>query len=152
VATHQGWVAGSNATGQDAHMHYDAVPNVIFTHPEVASVGLSLEEALEKGYQASAGAFPFQALGKSQAANQTEGFAQIITDKKTGQILGAQVVGHEASSLIAEMAVAVANELTLESISETIHAHPTIAEAWLEAAFIAADEPLHFPPKVKKKG
>lgn len=151
VATHQGWVAGSNATGQEAHMRYDAVPNVIFTHPEVGSVGLSLEEALAKGYEAVAGAFPFQALGKSQAMDQTEGFAQIITDSRTGQILGAQVVGHEASALVAEMAVAVANELTLESITETIHAHPTIAEAWLEAAFVAAETPLHFPPKQKKK-
>ena len=149
VATHQGWVAGSNAVGKEAHMRYEAIPNVIFTHPEIGTVGLSLEEALEKGYDAIAGAFPFQALGKAQATDQTEGFAQIITDKRTGQILGAQVVGHEASALIAEMAVAVANELTLESITETIHAHPTIAEAWLEAAFVAADTPLHFPPKKK---
>lgn len=146
VATHQGWVAASNATGHEAHMRYDAVPNVIFTHPEIGTVGLSLEEALNKGYKAIAGAFPFQALGKSQATLQTEGFAQIITDQNTGQILGAQVVGHEASALIAEMAVAVANELTLESITETIHAHPTIAEAWLEAAFVTAGTPLHFPP------
>lgn len=150
VATHQGWVAGSNAVGEEAHMRYDAVPNVIFTHPEIGTVGLSLEDALEKGYQAVAGVFPFQALGKAQATNQTEGFAQVITDKKTGQILGAQVVGHEASALIAQMAAAVANELTLESITETIHAHPTIAEAWLEAAFVAADTPLHFPPKQKR--
>ena len=151
VATHQGWVAGSNATGQEAHMRYEAVPNVIFTNPEIGSVGLSLEDALEKGYSAVAGAFPFQALGKSQAMDQVEGFAQIITDQRTGQILGAQVVGHEASALVAEMAVAVANELTVESITETIHAHPTIAEAWLEAAFVAAETPLHFPPKVNKK-
>ena len=150
VATHQGWVAGSNATGKEAHMHYEAVPNVIFTHPEIGTVGLSLEEALKKGYKAVVGAFPFQALGKSLATSQTEGFAQIIIDKPTGQILGAQVVGHEASALIAEMAVAIANELTVESLTETIHAHPTIAEAWLEAALIAADEPLHFLPNTNK--
>lgn len=149
VATHQGWVAGSNAIGEEAHMRYDAVPNVIFTHPEIGTVGLSLEAAKEKGYEAITGAFPFQALGKSQATNQTDGFAQVITDKRTGQILGAQVVGHEASALIAQMAVAVANELTVESITETIHAHPTIAEAWLEAALLAADTPLHFPPLKK---
>ncbi len=147
VATHQGWVAGSNATGQEAHMRYEAVPNVIFTKPEIGTVGLSLEDAQQKGYQVTVGAFPFQALGKSQATDQTEGFAQIIVDKGTGQILGAQVMGHEASALIAQMAVAVANELTVESITETIHAHPTIAEAWLEAAFVAAETPLHFPPK-----
>lgn len=71
----------------------------------------------------------------------------MVTDKRTGQILGAQVVGHEASTMVAEMAVAVANELTLDSIAETIHAHPTIAEAWMEAVLAANDMPLHLPPK-----
>lgn len=148
VASHQGLVAARHATGDtSAEMHYNAVPSVIFTTPEIGTVGLSLEKALEQGYQAAIGAFPFTALGKSQATIQTDGFAQIVFDKKTKQILGAQVVGHEASALIAEMAVAIANELTLESITETIHAHPTIAEAWLEAALIANDSPLHMPPK-----
>lgn len=147
VASHQGLVAASNAIGIESHMHYNAIPSVIFTSPEVATVGFSLEQAKESNHDAVVGTFPFQALGKSQAAYQTEGFAQVITDKHTGQILGAQVVGHEASALIAEMAVAIANELTLESITETIHAHPTIAEAWLEAALIANETPLHFPPK-----
>ncbi len=151
VATHQGWVAGSNATGHEEHMRYDAVPNVIFTHPEIGTVGLSLEEALEKGYQATAGVFPFQALGKSIASGDKEGFATVITDKRTGQILGAQVMGYQASALVAQMALAITNELTLESITETIHAHPTIAEAWLESAFIAAGTPLHFPPKAVKE-
>lgn len=151
VASHQGLVAADNASGKDAHMNYNAVPSVIFTNPEIGTVGLSLEQAIEQGYQATVGAFPFQALGKSQAAYQTEGFAQVVTDKRTGQLLGAQVVGHEASSLVAEMAVAIGNELTLESITETIHAHPTIAEAWLEAALIASELPLHFPPKKERE-
>lgn len=151
VATHQAMVAANNATGHPAVMHYNAVPSVIFTHPEVATVGLSLEAALEKGYRAATGSFPFQALGKSQAALQTDGFAQIVVDKNTGQVLGAQVVGHEASTLIAQMALVIANELTVECITETIHAHPTIAEAWMEAAFLGADAPLHWPPKAGKK-
>jgi dihydrolipoamide dehydrogenase len=150
VATHQGLVAADNASGKKATMHYNAIPSVIYTHPEIGTVGLTLEQALEAGYQAALGAFPFQALGKSQAAIQTDGFAQIVIDKKTGQILGAQVVGSEASTLIAEMAVAIANELTVESITETIHAHPTVAEAWLEAALVANETPLHLPPKKKK--
>jgi dihydrolipoamide dehydrogenase len=150
VATHQGLVAASNAVGVNAHMHYHSIPSVIFTDPEIATVGLSLEQALEQGYDATVGSFPFQALGKSQAALQTEGFAQIVIDRKTGQILGAQVVGHEASALIAEMALAIANELTIECVTETIHAHPTIAEAWLEAALIANETPLHLPPKTSK--
>lgn len=147
VATHQGLIAASNATGHPMTMNYNAVPSVIFTHPEIATVGLSLEQALANGHQAILGSFPFSALGKSQAALQTDGFAQIVLDKHTGQIFGAQVVGYEASSLIAEMAIVIANELTIECITETIHAHPTIAEAWMEAAFIGGEMPLHFPPK-----
>lgn len=150
VASHQGLVAGSNAAGHSAQMHYNAVPSVIFTHPEIGTVGYSLEQAIEAGYQATVGSFPFQALGKAQAALQTEGFAQVVVDRNTGQLLGAQIVGHEASSLIAEMVVAIANELTLESITESIHAHPTVAESWLEAALIASETPLHFPPQAKK--
>ncbi|MBA3815086.1 MAG: dihydrolipoyl dehydrogenase [Parachlamydiaceae bacterium] len=150
VATHQGLIAAENACGHSLSMNYNAVPSVIFTHPEIATVGLSLEKALEHGYQATLGSFPFSALGKSQAAIQTEGFAQIVLDKTTGQVLGAQVVGHEASALVAEMAIVIANELTIECITETIHAHPTIAEAWMEAAFIGQEMPLHFPPKQQR--
>jgi len=149
VATHQGIIAAQNAAGIPARMHYNAIPSVIFTTPEIASVGLTAEQAQSHGYQATVSAFPFRALGKAQAALQTEGFAQMVTDKHTGQILGAQVVGHEASILIAEMAVAIANELTVESIAETIHAHPTLAEVWLEAALIASEAPLHFAPRKK---
>ena len=149
VATHQGVVAAKNACGHPAHMNYNAIPNVIFTNPEIGTVGLSLEAAIEQGYQATIGAFPFQALGKSQAALQTDGFAQIVVDRKTGQLLGAQVVGNDASTLVAEMAVAIGNELTVESITETIHAHPTVAEVWLEAALVASETPLHFPPGKK---
>lgn len=151
VASHQGLVAASNAVGVPARMHYNAVPSVIYTQPEIATIGLSLENALKDGYQAVTGAFPFQALGKSQAALQTEGFAQIVLDGSTGQILGAQVVGHEASALIAEIAIAITNELTVESITETIHAHPTIAEVWLEAALAGTDQPLHLSPKKRKR-
>ena len=150
VATHQGIIAANNACGIPAVMHYNSVPNVIFTEPEIATVGMSLEEAIKNGHKATLGAFPFQALGKSQAALQTEGFAQIVIDRTTGQILGAQVMGFQASTLIAEMGVAITNELTIESITETIHAHPTIAEVWLEAALEAHNTPIHLPPKIKK--
>lgn len=150
VASHQGVVAAENATGGRAEMHYNAVPSVIFTHPEAATVGLPLAEALKQGYKAKVAAFPFQALGKSQAIFETDGFAQVVIDEKTGQILGAQVVGYEASTLIAEMALAITNELTIECVSETIHAHPTIAEAWLEAAYLAEGWPIHLPPKRSK--
>lgn len=147
VATHQGIIAAENATGHPTSMNYQAVPSVIYTHPEIATVGMTHEAAIKQGFKAVIGAFPFQVLGKSQAAFQVEGFAQIVLDQRTGQILGAQVVGHEASTLIAEMAVAIANELTIESLTETIHAHPTASEAWMEAAFAGLGIPIHLPPK-----
>ena len=147
VASHQGIVAASNVIGHEMKMHYNAVPAVIFTTPEIATVGMTLEEAQDEGYNATVGKFPFAALGKSIATIDTEGFAEVIVDKGTGQILGAQVVGHEASTLIAEMALAIQNELTAECVFDTIHAHPTVAESWMEAALIANDTPIHMPPK-----
>ena len=90
--------------------------------------------------------YPFQTLGKAQAAMETEGFAQVVFDQKTNQILGAAVIGHEASNLIGEMVLAIQNELTLEAVIETIHAHPTIGESWHEAALIANNTPINFPP------
>jgi dihydrolipoamide dehydrogenase len=149
VASHQGIVAVDHALGHRARMHYEAIPSVTYTHPEVATCGLSYEDAIEKGIKAKKGAFPFQALGKSQATGETEGFAQVITDSSTGQIIGAQVVGDQASSLIAEMAIAINNELTDACIAETVHAHPTLAEAWLEATLGTMEGSIHLPKKGK---
>lgn len=148
VASHQGIVAGAHACGERARMDYRAVPAVIFTEPEIATVGLTEEAAREEGYSFSVGKFPFQALGKAVAAQAVEGFVQVIADKGTKEILGAQAVGQSASVLIAEMALAINNELTLDCVMETIHAHPTLSEAWLESALLANESPLHFPPKV----
>ena len=150
VASHQGIIAAENACGVEANVHYEAVPAVVFTSPEIAMVGMTFEQAASAGYQPVQGSIPFLAIGKAQAARETEGFAQVIADKKTGQILGAVAIGHEASNLIAEMALAIQNELTLESVLETIHAHPTLAEGWHEAAAIALEAPINFPPRVKR--
>jgi dihydrolipoamide dehydrogenase len=150
VASHQGIVAAMNACGREAEIHYEAVPAVVFTSPEIATVGMTIEQAIAAGYQPVQGSMPFLALGKAQAAIETDGYAQVIADKKTGQILGAVAIGHEASNLIAEMALAIQNELTLESVMETIHAHPTLAEGWHEAAAIALETPINFPPRVKR--
>ncbi len=152
VATHQGFVAASHILNEEErlHMDYDAIPGVIFTHPEIGTVGMNLEQALKRGYSAKRASYPLSALGKAQAAKETEGFAQVVIDTETGQILGAQIVGADASSLISCMTYAIANELTIECITDTIHAHPTLAESWMEASFIARGIPLHFPPVVKK--
>ena len=147
VASHQGIVAAMNSVDKEMFMHYDAVPAVIFTSPEIAMVGMTSEEAKEEGYQVKSAKFPLQALGKAQATMDTEGFVEVVIEGSTKQILGAQVVGHGAADLISEMALAIQNELTIECVIETIHAHPTMAEAWLEASLIANDTPIHFPPK-----
>lgn len=147
TASHAGIVAAVNATGGDTTMRYDVIPSVIFTNPEIASVGLSLEQAKTAGFHATVGAFPFAALGKSKAIGNSDGFAEVVIDSETGAILGASCAGYEASTLIAEMALAIENELTAESIYETVHAHPTLSEAWMEAALIATGKPIHFPPR-----
>ncbi len=147
VASHQGLVAADNILGNQTIMHYHAVPAVIFTHPEIATVGYTVDQAKSLGYQVKSAMFPLQALGKAQAMGEPEGFAEITFETTYHQILGAQIFGAGASDLIGEMTLAIQNELTLENIAETIHAHPTLAEAWLESALIGLDTPIHFPPK-----
>jgi dihydrolipoyl dehydrogenase len=151
VASHQGIVAADNAVGKRASMHYNAIPSIVYTHPESGNVGLTLEKAKLAGYDAAVGRFPFSVLGRNLAEIETEGFAQVVIDKKTGVILGAQAVAHEVGTLITEMTTAIANELTVECIEETVHAHPTASEAWLEATLMAAGRPLHLPFPKKKK-
>lgn len=151
VATHQGFVAADKILGLPAHINYDAVPGVIFTDPEIASVGMTLDSAKARGYRAKRATYPFQALGKAQATHQTEGFAQIISEEETDRILGAQVFGKDAGNLIQAITLAITHEYTLDSILETIHAHPTLSEAWMEAAFIAQGLPLHFPKSALTK-
>lgn len=147
VASHQGIVAATNISGGEARMHYNAVPSIIFTHPEIAMVGLTEEQAIKEGYTVVTGKFPFVALGKSQAISEPAGFSFIVADAKTRQILGAQIIGAGASNLIAEMTLAIANELTLECIADTIHAHPTLPEAIFESSLVALGTPLHLPQK-----
>ena len=144
VASDQGIIAACNAAGQKKTMHYESVPAVIFTHPEIATVGYTLEQAKEKGFDAVSHRFPFAALGKAQAGRETDGFAELIVEKKTDRILGAFLVGAEAGNLISEMTLAIDHELTPEALSHTIHPHPTLSEAWMEAALIANQTPLHY--------
>ncbi len=147
VATHQGLVAAANIVGEKMVMRYDAIPSTTFTIPEVGSVGLCLETALQQKIRAKRATFPLQALGKAVAIQQTDGFAQIVFEEETKKILGAQVVGEHASDLIAEMTLAITNELTLECITETIHSHPTMAESWAEASLVGEGFPIHIPRK-----
>lgn len=149
VASHQAAVAAERIAGKRAHINYDMVPAVMFTHPEIATIGLTLEQAKKRGIDARSDTFPFTALGKAQAADETEGFSEIVTEKKSGRIIGAFMVGFEAGNMIASMAIAIQNELTIDCVTETIFAHPTLAESWMEVAFLAQDSPMHLPPAKK---
>lgn len=143
VATHQGLVAADHICGKKVRFSDQAIPSVIFTDPEIATVGMSLAKAREKGVEAKESYFSFGALGKAESIGKPEGFFRLVFDPKTGQILGAQAMGYEAGTLIGEMALAIANELTIECVAETIHAHPTLSEGWMEAALQAIGLPLH---------
>jgi dihydrolipoamide dehydrogenase len=150
VASHQGIIAVLNIFKKaNKTMNYNAIPSAIFTIPEIGICGITQEEAVEKKIDINVSKYPFSALGKSMAALEIDGYVEIISDKKYGQVLGGIVVGDGASVLIAEINLAIANELTLDCIIDTIHAHPTTPEAILEACEIATGFPMHFPP-IKK--
>jgi dihydrolipoamide dehydrogenase len=132
-------IAGSKTAKYDVK----AMPAVIFCEPEVASVGLSETEAKAKGITTFAGSFPFAALGKAIATGETDGFAKLIGDKKNGRLIGAVIAGPEASTMISEMALAIEAGLQLEDIALTVHAHPTLGEATMEAAEVALGHAIH---------
>lgn len=146
AATSQAIYAVEHALKGEEKIDEVVIPGVIFTSPEVALVGLTETEAKEKGIETSAGKFYFRGLGKALAANETEGFVKIVADKATDRILGAQCVGPHATDLISEMVVAVREELTAEELGNTVHAHPTFAEVWMEAAHALHKSCIHAPP------
>ncbi|HEX5962870.1 MAG TPA: dihydrolipoyl dehydrogenase, partial [Gemmatimonadales bacterium] len=113
---------------------YDNVPSVTYCHPEVASIGMTEEQAKERKLEYQVGRFPFSANGRARTAGETEGFVKIIRDRKYGEILGAHIVGGHASEIIHELTVARENEYTVEEVELAIHAHPTLSEAISEAA------------------
>ena len=119
------------------------VPQAIFTDPEIASVGRSESKAKEEGQDVVVGRFPFAALGKALGMRQAAGFFQIVADAQTHVVLGAQIVGAQASDLISEAAVVVRNRLTLEQVAETVHPHPTLPEGFKEAAESALGRAIH---------
>ncbi|MGE5598007.1 MAG: dihydrolipoyl dehydrogenase, partial [Bacteroidota bacterium] len=134
VASHHGLVAAANIAGEERTVETEVVPSVVFTLPEIASVGRTAEGAAAAGIRVQTGKFPFLASGKAVAMGETEGFVKIVADAETGRILGVHIMGPHASDLIAEGALAVRTGATLETVAWTIHAHPTLAETFMEAA------------------
>ncbi|HEY9383781.1 MAG TPA: dihydrolipoyl dehydrogenase [Gemmatimonadales bacterium] len=127
------FVAELIAGHQPHPIKYDNVPSVTYCHPEVASIGLTEDQAKEKKLEYQIGRFPFSANGRARASMETEGFVKIIRDKKYGEILGAHIVASHASEMIHELVVARENEYTVEEVDLAIHAHPTLSEAIAEA-------------------
>jgi dihydrolipoamide dehydrogenase len=149
VASHQGLVAAGVIAGHPERMDYKAVPAATFTHPEVASVGLTEAKAAEAGYEVVVGRFPFPALGRAQTYGSTEGLVKVVADRRYGEVLGVHIIGPSASDLIPEAVLAMHLEATLADIADTIHAHPTLGEGTLEAAMVALGLPVHIPPPRK---
>ncbi|MGA2864823.1 MAG: dihydrolipoyl dehydrogenase [Verrucomicrobiota bacterium] len=146
-ATAQGITAAENALGPKPRQHETLVPNVIFTSPEIGTVGLSEEDARKQNRAVRTAKFRLAGLGKALAVGETTGFVKWIADAATDQLLGAAAVGSRATELIAEAAVAIRAEFTARELGRTIHAHPTFSEAWMEAAQVLQGEAIHAPPK-----
>ena len=142
-AMKEGIVAAEAIAGLPSAADWKSIPWAIFTDPEIAGVGLTEKAAVEAGLQAKRSRFSFAALGRALVAGEAEGFVRIISDAKTGLVLGVQIVGPEASNLISEAALAIEMGATVEDIALTIHPHPTLPEAIMEAAEVAAGRPIH---------
>lgn len=142
-ASYEGKIVAEVITGHNSVFDYRTIPSVIFSNPEVAVTGLSEAGAKEAGYNVKAQRFPFSANGRAIALNETAGFVNIIADADTGKVLGGEIVGPEASDLINEVTVAIEASLTGEDLALTIHPHPTLGEAIMEAAEGISDKPIH---------
>lgn len=149
--SHEGLIAASAIAG-DKGAAYDpaCIPAVIFTDPEIASVGLTAEEAKEAGFKPKEGKFPFAASGRALSLNETEGWCKVIADEETDQVLGVHMIGPEVTELIAEGALAIEMGATIGDLTATIHAHPTLPEAVMEASEAVHQMAVHIYQKPKK--
>jgi dihydrolipoamide dehydrogenase len=142
-ASEEGIAAVEAMAGQAGHVNYDAIPNVVYTWPELASVGMTEEQARGQEIQFRVGSFPFMANGRARCMNETEGGVKILADAKTDRILGIHILGPRASDIIAEAAIAMEFGASAEDIARSAHAHPTLPEAVKEAALAVNGRALH---------
>src|SRR5690625_7543 len=142
-ASYEGKIAAEAISGKKVAVDYRAMPAVAFTHPEIASVGYTADEAKEAGLEVTTTKFPLGGNGRAISMDRTEGFVRLITTKEDNVIVGAQVAGINASDLIAELGLAVESGMNAQDISLTIHAHPTLAESVMDAAEAALGLPIH---------
>ncbi|MCJ2068825.1 dihydrolipoyl dehydrogenase [Methylobacterium sp. J-030] len=142
-AEDEGVAIAEMLAGQSGHVNYGVIPNVVYTFPEVASVGKTEEELTKDGIAYNAGKFPFTANGRAKANGTTDGFVKVLADAKTDRVLGVHIVGADAGNLIAEVAVAMEFGASSEDIARTCHAHPTLTEAVKEAALAVNKRAIH---------
>lgn len=142
-ATKEGETVAEIIAGHKAAVDVRTIPAVVFTDPEIASAGLTEEEAKEKGHAIKVGKFPFAALGRALSVNDTDGFAKVICDAKSEEILGVHIVGNGAGDLISEAALAIEMGAVVQDLNLTVHPHPTLSEAIREAAAAAIGEAVH---------
>jgi dihydrolipoamide dehydrogenase len=142
-AEDEGVAVAEILAGQAGHVNYDVIPAVVYTYPEIASVGKSEDELKAANVAFNVGKFPFTANGRAKANQQTEGFVKILADAKTDRVLGVHIVGSDAGNMIAEAAVAMEFSASAEDIARTCHAHPTLPEAVKEAALAVAKRAIH---------
>jgi dihydrolipoamide dehydrogenase len=142
-ASEEGVVLAEMLAGQRGHVNYEAIPAVIYTWPEVASVGRTEEELKTAGVAYKTGKFPFSANARARANADTEGFVKILADAKSDRVLGVHIIGPDAGTMIAEAALAMEYGASAEDIARTTHAHPTLNEAVKEAALAVAGHPIH---------
>jgi dihydrolipoamide dehydrogenase len=142
-AEDEGVALAETLAGQHPHVNYEAIPGVVYTWPEVASVGATEEELQSRGRTYRAGKFPFSANGRARAIGETDGFVKILADAATDRLLGAHILGPDAGTLIAELALAIEFGASSEDVARTSHAHPSLNEAVKEAALAAHGKPLH---------
>jgi dihydrolipoamide dehydrogenase len=142
-AEEEGIAAVESMAGQAGHVNYEAIPNVVYTWPELASVGASEEEAKARGVEVTTGTFPFMANGRARCMNETDGTVKILADARTDRVVGVHILGPRASDLIAEAALAIEFGASAEDIARTTHAHPTLPEAVKEAALAVAKRAIH---------
>ena len=142
-ASAEGVVAAETIAGMSTTLDSQAIPAAVFTDPEIGTVGLTESEAVEAGYDPIVGEMPMRASGRALTMNESEGFVRLVGDGDTGSLLGGQVVAPEASELIAEIGVAIELGATVDDVAETIHTHPTLSEATMEAAENAMEQAIH---------
>ena len=143
-AEEEGVAAAEIIAGQAGHVNYDVIPNVVYTYPEIASVGKTEEELKQAGIAYQVGKFPFTANSRARALLMTDGFVKILADAKTDRVLGVHILGPDAGTMIAEAAIAMEFGASSEDIARTCHAHPTLNEAVKEAALAVAKRAINF--------